>query len=376
MDLWPPTIYQREGEKEGCDPKLLIAALSDAHAVQKAGFPAVLSLRHLAEHTQVPYDFLRDVVGRRTDAYRSFPMKKRPTGYRVICIPEPPLLRVQRWIQQFILQTLKPHVSSHAYAKGCSPMRCAKMHAGCKWLVKVDIRRFFESIDEISAYRVFRECGYQSLVAFEMARLSTRLPDRGHRKEAGRWTTRDAEKYKIKNYRVRHLGHLPQGAPTSPMLANLAMRGFDNLAESIAGEYGLVYTRYSDDLTFSSGDAKFKRETATVLTRRIYGLLRSFDLEPKTSKTNIVPPGARRVVLGLIVNEDRPRLTRKFKRNLECHVYFVLKLGYIVHARERKFDSALGCFHHIQGLVAYACQIDPVYGTPLCKSLAEVPPPF
>lgn len=376
MDLWAPNNYHDVGHQKGRDGQLLGAALAQAHAVQSVGFPAILSLRHLAEHAQVPYGFLREVVGRQIDAYRSFPMKKRPKGYRIICVPDSPLLRVQRWIQQYVLQNVRPHPSSHAYAKGCSPLGCARMHAGCKWLVKIDIRRFFESIDEITVYRAFRECGYQALVAFEMARLTTRLPDFGHRPRAGRWVPHGPDRYLIRSYISRHLGHLPQGAPTSPMLANLAMRKFDAVAERIAHEFNLVYTRYSDDLIFSTGDPKFRRGTAAELTRRIYGLLRAFDLEPKTSKMNVVPPGARRVVLGLAVNDSRPRLTREVRRSLECHVYFVVKLGYAIHARERKFESALGCFRYLQGLIAHACQVDPEFGGPLRESLSSVPPPF
>lgn len=376
MELWSPANYQQQGIKKGYEATLLRTALDQAHAVQSKGFPAILSLRHLADSVRVSYSFLREVVGRRTDPYRSFPIRKRTGGYRVICVPAFSLLRVQRWLQKYILQKMPTHPSSHAYARGCSPLRCAAMHAGCRWLVKIDIRRFFESINEIRVYRVFRECGYESLVAFELARLSTRLPDRDHLPTGSRWLIHSPETYKIRSYRSTHLGHLPQGAPTSPMLANLVMRRFDALAEGIAREYELAYTRYSDDLTFSTSNSEFRRETAKELIGRTYGLLRSFDLQPKTSKTNVVPPGARRVVLGLTVNGDRPRLTREMRRKLECHVYFVAKLGYAIHARERGFDSALGCFHYLQGLIAYASQVDPAFGKTLQDSLSRVPPPF
>jgi RNA-directed DNA polymerase len=376
MDLWPPAKYKQEGAELGRDAEVISASLKQAHAAQKAGFPAILSLGHLAEHTDVPYEFLRQVVGRRVDPYRSFPVKKQPRGYRVICVPHPPLMRIQRWVQRFVLSHLTPHDSSYAYAKGCSPLRCARMHAGCRWLVKIDVRRFFESIDERQVYRVFRECGYQALLAFEMARLTTRVPEPPHRPRDRRRIIHEPARYKIAGYHARILGHLPQGAPTSPMLANLVMRPFDARTQAFADEYGLTYTRYSDDLTFSSSDDGFDRRKGFDFVVRIYGLMRSFGLEPKTSKTNIVPPGARRVVLGLTVNDDRPRLTREMRRALECHVHFVSKLGYVVHARERHFDSALGCFRYVNGLIAYACQVDPEFGARLKDQISKIPPPF
>jgi hypothetical protein len=376
MELWPTAKYKREGIKRGIDDETLDAAVTQARHVQKRGFPAVLSLRHLGEHVNVSYDTLREIVSRRSDPYRAFPVRKRPTGYRVICVPQPELMRLQRWVNQHVLRRLKPHASAAAYSRNCSPLRCAESHAGCQWLIKVDIRRFFESIDERKVYPVFRECGYDALVAFELTRLTTRASPPEHRSKLKRWQLPGASAYTIKRYRAPYLGHLPQGAPTSPLLANLVMRPFDALADQIASDYDLTYTRYSDDLAFSSHDPNFTRKAATELIARVYGLLGSFALEPKSTKTNVVSPGARKVILGLTVNDNRPHLKREWKRQLECHVYFITKLGYVTHARERKFSSVLGCFRYVQGLVAYACQVDPEFGEPLRKQLATAAPPF
>jgi RNA-directed DNA polymerase len=269
------------------------------------------------------------------------------------------------------------HPCSYAYSKDCSHVKCASIHAGCEWLIKIDIRQFFESINEIQVFRIFRACGYEPLVAFELARLTTRLSRRKNPLERMRWMAESHYwlKYMIATYRSDS-GHLPQGAPTSPMLANLVMRRFDAIAANIATDFGTVYTRYSDDLAFSSGDHSFGRKAANELIRRIYGLLQSFGMQPKVAKTNIAPPGARRVVLGLTVNDCRPRLTRTMKRRIECHVHYIEKLGYIVHAREREFASALGCFNYIQGLVSYAYQVDKEFGDTMRQRLSTVAPPF
>src|SRR5690606_32777488 len=137
---------------------------------------------HLSD---VSSDFLQEVAHRKIDPYRVFRVKKRgvpnkvpapPRRYRTICVPEPRLMRVQRWIAQNILQVMPSHPASFAFIKNRDLVDAAERHVGAKWLVKMDVRHFFESIHEDAAYRVFRGFGYGALLSFQMARICTRLP--------------------------------------------------------------------------------------------------------------------------------------------------------------------------------------------------------
>jgi RNA-directed DNA polymerase len=371
MDLWPSLQYQREGQKAGCDPEVLSAALEQARRVQARGLAAVLSLRHLAIQTDTPYGYLRNIVARHRDPYRIFSIKKRPAGYRAICVPEADLLRVQRWIHHFILIQAQAHPASFAYGKGCNPRKCAEVHAGSRWLVKLDIRQFFESISEIQVCNTFKGLGYEPLVAFELARLCTRMREIGHGHRGPRWAIRSSS-WRIQSYRSLSLGHLPQGAPTSPLLANLSMQRFDESLTRIATSEGLAYTRYSDDVTFSTPDRSFTRHSAGRVVRRVQGVMRSFGLRPRTSKIRIVPPGSRKIVLGLVVIDDGPRLTREFRNSLECHLHFVERFGYSHHAQVRGFDSEISLRHYLLGLLAHAMQIEPHFAEPLRQRLEAV----
>jgi len=69
----------------------------------------------------------------------------------------------------------------------------------------------------------------------------------------------------IPEYHSSLLGHLPQGAPTSPMLANLAMKRFDQIVTKISADRGLIYSRYADDLSFSTENENFDRADARTL---------------------------------------------------------------------------------------------------------------
>ena len=83
-------------------------------------------------------------------------------------------------------------------------------------------------------------------------------------------------------------------------------------------------------------------------------------LAPNISKTQIVPPGARKVVLGLVVNDSKPRLVKEFRDRLRQHLYYLERadVGPVEHAERRGFASIQGMRNHVTGLLAFARQID------------------
>lgn len=95
-------------------------------------------------------------------------------------------------------------------------------------------------------------------------------------------------------------------------------------------------------------------------------------LRPRTAKTAIIPPGARKVVLGLLVDGDRVRLTREFRRKLECHVHHIARHGPEMHARRRGFSSVLGLRRHVEGLLSYAATVDHDFASEFRGKLAAV----
>jgi RNA-directed DNA polymerase len=142
---------------------------------------------------------------------------------------------------------------------------------------------FFTSISEIQVYKVFRNIGYQSLVAFELARLTTNAPAASPRYKLARWTAHPHE-WRIEDYKFKGLGYLPQGAPTSPMLSNLIMPQIDAQIENAASVTGLRYTRYSDDLTFSTRSPDFNRGKATNLIGKVTRILVRKGLYPQPER--------------------------------------------------------------------------------------------
>lgn len=349
-----------------------IAASRQTVAVNSS-LPPILTLNHLAHLTQVPYKHLRDYVTRDIESYRIFRVRKRarpgqPTTFRVICVPPPSLATAQRWIARHVLAKARPHTASTAFTPGSTLIDATAPHCGSRWIVKVDVQRFFESISEIDCYRVFRSLGYQPLVSFELARLCTRIGNVRRPHSAIKWRRKSPiSKSKIPKYALRAIGHLPQGAATSPMLANLVMREADALMTRLADRLGLTYTRYADDLTFSTSDPKVDRQTARKTINEVYTILRRFGFMPNIAKTTIASPRSRKIVLGLQVDQDKPRLTRAFKMTMRMHMYYLERkdVGPLVHAERRGFSAVAGMRNYLMGLAAYAIQIEPDYGRDL-----------
>jgi len=200
--------------------------------------------------------------------------------------------------------------------------------------------------------------GYQPLISFELARICTRerLPARVQ--QQARWQY-DASRYsEIPCYQTGISGHLPQGAPTSPMLANLASYRLDCTIQKVAEGYDMVYTRYADDIALSTKREDFSRKDAGEIIGRVYSILRKYRLQPHTAKTHVSPPGARKIVLGLLVDGNRPRLSRDFRNRLERHLWGIQKHGLEFHAAHIGFKSPFSFYHHVMGLISYAKQID------------------
>lgn len=375
MELWRSQHFKKFALNKGSDPELVKAAVDIARALQdKSPYcQPIFSLRHLAYSAGVKYNFLREVVERRaSEKYRIFKIHKRddsktkPKRFRMICAPVPQLMKAQRWIVHNILRGAPTHDASVAYKAKSNIVDAASLHCGCSWLIKLDIVNFFESITEQSVYSVFYKMGYQPLVAFELARICTRKgePTRTRNIIFKRWRTKHSAYTGINAYSGTDiLGHLPQGAPTSPMLANLVMRDFDQAVETVADRFGMIYTRYADDLTLSINSQDFSRKKAQHLIFEIYKILRIFSFEPNITKTQIIPPSARRVVLGLLVDGPKPRLTKKFRNRLRLHLYHLSPKGEgpVKHAERNRFQSVFSLRDHINGLIAFAHLVEPAY---------------
>lgn len=363
MDFPAPHLYRQQASALGRDPHTVDRAIEVAQQVEAAGATPVFTLGHLAQVTGASPRYLRDVVSRKQDPYLSITRPKRNGTTRPISSPEPVLMDVQRWVLKYVLAASAPHDASFAYQSGCSIVQCAGRHIGARWLVKLDLHNFFGSIRERQIYPIFTDLGYPRLLSLELTRICTRSASAPVELRAG-------NKFKDKApYSQKDEGRLPQGAPTSGVLANIVMREADAALTDLATEMRATYTRYSDDLTFSAGP-DFSRDKATTLINRSARILGRHGFRLQRRKTRISPPGARHVVLGLLV-DDKVRLLPVYKRRLETHVRGVSRFGLVEHVQFRNFDSVLSFINHIDGSIAFARDVEPEFATSLCARWEE-----
>lgn len=168
MTDWRPQHFIKSAP-DGLGQGVLAAAVETAKITNSVNnsLPPVFSLRHLAHYTSIDYKILRSVVSRsEVESYRTFVIHKRPAcpgkqRYRRISVPSEPLMMVQRWVNKRILQRCTPDEASVAFQEDCKVREAAELHCKSRWLIKVDVVDFFDSINEISVYRVFHGIGYQ-----------------------------------------------------------------------------------------------------------------------------------------------------------------------------------------------------------------------
>lgn len=360
MTIGSADAYVAEGIMKGGVENLLEKVVSDSRPVLCNNLPPIYDLKHISHYTGVGFTYLRSVVSRERSPYNPYSIPKRSGGKRFIHAPENGVKGVQRWISCEILSHLSPHWRCFSFHKNSSIKQCAAEHSLSRWLIKIDIERFFESVSEIQVYKLFRKLGYKPLVSFELARICTICPSHIIGNHSRRWVLYNKGEGKLpyKREMVKYIGRLPQGAPTSPQISNLIFHDIDEVFQKIAEGNGMVYTRYADDITFSSSKKQFCRDDALSIIGQINTILTTNGYNPQHKKLKIIPPGAKKIVLGLEVSESVPRLQKSYVNKIEAHLRGMALFGIPQHSIHRKFGSVIGMLDHVRGLINYACFIE------------------
>ncbi len=370
--------YLNRLRDSGASGDYMDAVRRNAKPLVDCGLPVILTLGHLAYIAGVSYGVLTNIIKRQADPYRVFAIRKRSGGKRFICVPEAGLLDLQRWIHDQILCSATAQKSLSccvtAYTPGSSHIVNAKRHVGAAWILKLDITRFFESISERQVYRIFRSLGYRALVAFCLTRLCTRVLPASSDKRLHRHTKRWQPGKQRQFLRSRVLGHLPQGAPTSPMLANLVCVALDAELQKIAARESLTYTRYADDMTFSGEMAD--RSTAARLAKEISVAVGRYGFGINVQKTNIAKNGGRKIVTGLSVDGDVVRLPRAYKDDIRQELFYLDKHGLQSHCSRIGQKNPLSYLLRLAGRIRYAGSVEPVFGKRMMDKFQRIFPGF
>ncbi len=244
-------------------------------------------VHELARRLGLDAQALRDFEPRySTQRVAKSPYRSAPA--RTLSVPDPDTKAIQRRVARRLLRALRVHEAATAWERGSSPARNAALHQRKRVVIKLDVVDFFGSTREATVEAYFRRIGW----TVEAARILTRL--------------------------TTHEGSLPQGAPTSPLLANRLFFPIDRaIAIAVARRRG-TYTRYGDDLTISFPKDYPRRIRGIIEVARRALAKRGYVMHTKR-KLRILRAHHSQLVTGCVINEGArlPRRTRRWLRAVE-----------------------------------------------------------
>lgn len=284
---------------------------------------------------------------------------------RLIEAPKLRLKEIQRWILREILAQVPAHDAAHGFTRGRSAITNATLHCGQPAVLSLDLRDFFPSVAAGRVYGIFRTLGFPPPVAHVLTGLCTNvaallawnaLPavgDGSGGRDGGGGGDGSGERFRLG--RALATPHLPQGAPTSPALANLSAFGLDRRLSGLAGAFGLRYSRYADDLTLSGPALGGGRSTAVAEYAATIAREEGFALQPRKSRLRTA--ARRQLVTGVVVNAH-PNLARDEYDRLRATLHRL--------ALDGPRDSAgVDLRAQLCGRVAWAESLNPARGAKL-----------
>jgi RNA-directed DNA polymerase len=314
-------------------------------------------------------DWLADYKGINTKArseklrnYNFWLRPKRSGGVRVIEVPKLRLKDAQRRILDDILARVPAHDAVHGFVSGRSIVTFAEPHANKQLVIRMDLADFFPSVDRARVEGLFRSFGYGDLVARLLAGLCTsRVPV----SLFARSSTEGDQEFWTKAKLVYGVPHLPQGAPTSPALANLCAYQMDCRLAGLARSADAVYTRYADDLAFSGGNEFVRAASRFVDHVAAIALEENFAVNHR--KTRLQKQGVRQRLGGLVVNR-KPGVRRADREVLEAILVNCLRGGPSEQNRAGVPDFRA----HLQGRLSYIRMVNPAHAAPLEKLFEQI----
>ncbi|MET3806340.1 hypothetical protein ABIB25_003350 [Nakamurella sp. UYEF19] len=308
-----------------------------------------------------PKEWLGRARSPRLHHYRSTWVVTRNGGARLLEAPLDRLKILQRRVLETMVAPIPTHAAAHGFVPGRSVRTAAQQHVRADWVVNLDLQSFFAAITGGRVYGIFRTAGYPEPVAHLLTGLCTHrtptavltaMPTSGRDDGAFRLRRRLAEP------------HLPQGAPTSPHLANLSAFRLDRRLAAYADALGATYTRYADDLTFSGSG---REATARGIVAAVGRIVREEGFTVNHAKTRISGSASRQQVTSVVVNH-RTRVPRE-----EYDLLRAILHNCVVQGPRSQNRSGVNDFRaHLRGRIAWVGMLDPGQGRLLLATFGQI----
>jgi hypothetical protein len=259
------------------------------------------------------------------------------------------------------------HPAAHGFTRGRSARTHAAEHTGRHVVLRMDFEDFFASIAAGRVFGIFRTAGYPEDVSYALTALTTNVVPLREWAALARPHARDMRAAQAHHRLGRRLAtpHLPQGAPTSPALANLAAFRLDRRLAGLAASLGATYSRYADDLTLS-GPLSLLRAAGEV-----WGWVAAIAAEEgfaiNARKTALMTRAGRQRVCGIVVNE-RSNVMRGDYDELKAILHNAALKGPAAENRTGVADFRA----HLLGRIAWVESLNPSRGAKLRRRFERI----
>lgn len=307
-------------------------------------------------------------VMREGEKYKTFDIAKKSGGMRQICAPIKSVKSLQRKLADrleqcitFIEQaTERKNPSSHGFRRGKSILTNAAVHRNRRYVFNVDLEDFFPSISGKRIRGLLikdKRFGFHENVATTIAHIA--CCD----------------------------GKLPQGSPCSPVISNMIAAILDFHLSRLARDNGCVYTRYADDITFSTNKKEFPPAIAArsdpngqdwQVGRKLQGLIKKSGFSVNSEKTRMQYRTSRQQVTGLVVNK-KVNVTAEYRRLVRAYVFSLINHGSftmkkVVRAESGdEVTSVSGTREQLHGMLSFVHSVDSVYRTDVKRNPKNYP---
>jgi RNA-directed DNA polymerase len=285
----------------------------------KKEFYLLKTRRNIANLLEIPYDRLVYHLYKvsEEEKYKEFPLSKRSGGTRIISAPSSALKIIQRKLSQVLYSVYEPKASVQGFVMNRSIVTNAEKHLRKRFVLNIDIEDFFGSIHFGRVRGIFIASPYQ-----RSEEVSTTLAQICCLSQEISPGTRASK--------------LPQGAPTSPIISNMICARLDSQLRLLAKEFKCTYTRYADDITFSTTLPKFPREVADECTEgdelkvslgeRLVSIIQDNGFKVNENKIRLQHKSHHQEVTGLTVNQF-PNVKRDYVRKISSMLHVWNKFG-------------------------------------------------
>jgi RNA-directed DNA polymerase len=272
--------------------------------------------------------------------------KRAPNQFRVIAQPAREVKALQYWVIENVLEQFPVHPSATGYRKGLNIADNAGPHVHSDFLLKLDFKDFFPSLKA----RDFQLLADSSRIAFERDEIEALL-------QILFWKPKGTNDLR-----------LSIGAPSSPLLSNILMEGFDRTIAATCARIGVVYTRYADDLSFSARRSSTLQEIEQMVVALCQSL-RSPALTINPDKTARVSKRQSRRVTGLVLSNERTvSLGRERKRNLRAAVHNYFNRG-LSEQERAKLTGDLAYVNSVEA--SFLARLSRRYGADFVRRITE-----